>query len=57
MDRLVKDLLGSNVIQQSFLEVEIEDVRKSISLFSAAVPKFRATLRVCLFVRLRDEIY
>ncbi|KAI0060834.1 COG4-domain-containing protein [Artomyces pyxidatus] len=45
MERLVKDLLASPVIQQSFLEEEAASARASISSFSTLVPKFRSILR------------
>ncbi|KAI9510394.1 COG4-domain-containing protein [Russula earlei] len=46
MDRLVKDLLTSPVIPQTFPTEEVEGVRASISSFLNIVPKFQSTLRV-----------
>ncbi|KAI0373375.1 COG4-domain-containing protein [Pilatotrama ljubarskyi] len=45
MERLVKDLSQSNLIQQHFLEFETESVKKSLNGFMNLVPKFRSTLR------------
>ncbi|KAI0350116.1 COG4-domain-containing protein [Trametes cingulata] len=45
MERLVKDLSQSNLIQQHFLDFEIESVLKSLYAFTSLVPKFRSTLR------------
>jgi hypothetical protein len=46
MDRLVKDLLSSPVIPQTFPAEEVEAARTGISSFSSIVPKFQSTLRV-----------
>ncbi|KAI0003322.1 COG4-domain-containing protein [Russula compacta] len=46
MDRLVKDLLSTSVIPQTFPMEEVEAARRSISSFSSIVPKFQSTLRV-----------
>ena len=46
MDRLVKDLLSSPVIPQTFPTEEVEAARKGISSFLSIVPKFQSTLRV-----------
>jgi|SRR5712671_1013514 len=46
MDRLVKDLLASSAIPQTFQVEEAEGVRASVSSFSSIVPKFQSTLRV-----------
>ena len=46
MDRLVKDLVSTSVIPQTFPMEEVEAARRSISSFSSIVPKFQSTLRV-----------
>ena len=46
MERLVKDLLSSPVIPQTFPAEEVEAARASISSLSSIVPKFQSTLRV-----------
>jgi hypothetical protein len=46
MDRLVKDLISSPVIPQTFPAEEVEAARTSISSFLSIVPKFQSTLRV-----------
>jgi len=46
MERLVKDLLSSPVIPQTFPAEEVEAGRTSISSLSSIVPKFQSTLRV-----------
>ena len=46
MERLIKDLLQSNLIPQHFMDSEVEQVRTSLSLFMNLVPKYRSTLRV-----------
>ncbi|KAF8479032.1 COG4-domain-containing protein [Russula ochroleuca] len=46
MDRLVKDLLSSPVIPQTFPAEEVEAARTGISSFLNIVPKFQSTLRV-----------
>lgn len=46
MDRLVKDLLSSPAIPQTFPAEEVEAARTSISSFLSIVPKFQSTLRV-----------
>ena len=46
MDRLVKDLLGSPAIPQSFSAEEVDAARAGIASFSSIVPKFQSILRV-----------
>jgi hypothetical protein len=46
MERLVKDLLSSPVIPQTFPVEEVDAARTSISSLSSIVPKFQSTLRV-----------
>ncbi|KAK7693068.1 hypothetical protein QCA50_002633 [Cerrena zonata] len=45
MERLIKELSGSTMITQNFLEQEEEAVKKSISGFNNLIPRFRSTLR------------
>ncbi|KAI0811103.1 COG4-domain-containing protein [Irpex lacteus] len=45
MERLVKDLVTSDIISQNFLDSEVDAVKNSISSFSNLVPRFRSTLR------------
>ncbi|KAL6309196.1 COG4-domain-containing protein [Sparassis latifolia] len=45
MERLVKELCGSALVTQHFLDAEVESVKNSLSSFNNLVPKFRSTLR------------
>ena len=47
MERLIKDMLQSNLIPQYFLDTTVEEVRNSLNSFMTLVPKYRSTLRVC----------
>jgi hypothetical protein len=48
MERLIRDVVSSQVLSQNFLESEISGVKESISSFTTLVPKFRSTLRVSI---------
>ncbi|KAI0086670.1 COG4-domain-containing protein [Irpex rosettiformis] len=45
MERLIKDLLTSDLISQNFLDSEIEGVKTSVLSLTNLVPRFRSTLR------------
>lgn len=53
MERLIRDISGSQTLSQNFLESELDSVKESVYSFTTLVPKFRSTLRVrnleCLF--------
>ena len=56
MERLVKDVLGSSVLSQYFMDDEKFTVSGKISGFLSVLPKFRSTLKVIHIVMLAADI-